>query len=224
MTVRIDTRLKDWDRTELTSKVLTLLTRRKQIVECGWREDPYAFYLNLYPMEVREAMSAIEFSYGEKFRDVLNSEEQAVVNVVTATGTIYTLGFVFGKSRPSINPGWHNEQGISIKPAHPMHPALLDYCERVDACDALHKLISNLVEHIAEKCNTYGQIHRVWPELLPTIGGAKVQAAENQKRKSSLPSDLDVDAIMSYRDEYTTALAQGALMRADRVVNCWLDP
>lgn len=209
--VRVDTRLKNFDKSALIGAANNLLSKRRQLVHCPWSEAPYDFYINAFPREVRDAMAAITHGYGEKFKKIITRSDDGVLSVKMNAIDVYVT-FEFGVWQPAQG-GWNNEsRAIFLKPAHPMHDELVKFASACMHMDDEIDDAKRLVEHTVEMCNTYGQIHRLWPELLPTIGGAKVQAAENQKRTSSLPANIMADKIMKHRDEYTFWMAQGALL------------
>lgn len=210
--VRLDTRLKGEERRNITWKVFEMLQNRRSMLHTGWDDEPYEFYLKLFPIEIRNACQTIATVNDGKFQNIVNTDTDAVVKL-TVDGDEERVKIKWGRKLPCIPSGWGEETGITIKEAHPAWLPLANFVREWNEFMAVETAVSSLVAHVTDNCNTFGQIHRVWPDLLPTIGGAKVDAAERQKRKSSLPYMLDVDRIMKHRDQFTFLLAQGALIQ-----------
>lgn len=220
--VRVDTRLKDADKDSMRVAATNLMRNRRSLVPCPWSEDPYAFYMGLFPADVKQAMRVLTDNFNGKFKGVLHQESNAEI-CIAVESVEHTVEFKFGRKVVVLPTSWpHHNNELMIKAAHPGHQPLAAFCTAAVENDGEACRVGELVDHVMKYCNTYGQVHRLWPELLPIIGGVKVAAAEKQQRRSALPRGIEADDVIRNREAYTFMLAQGAVL-PDRTPVSWVD-
>lgn len=209
MSKKPNTRLTENECVEIKDKCSALLIRRRALVHKPWGNSPYKFYFNLFPTDLKAAVTLVNEKMDGTFSKILNFETSAPVKM---RGADAALTIRWRGEKPALYAGWSDDQKLTLSERHPMYDTLTNFCNYADMIDTENDKIRRLVKHVVETCNTFGQIHRVWPDLLPTIGGDKVAAAEGQQRKSQLPVGLDTDRVFIEREDATMKLAQASLM------------
>jgi len=206
---RPNTRLTDWEASQIRDKCGDLLTRRRALAYKPWGSSPYKFYFNLLPTDLKAAITLINEKMEGNFKRVLNFE---TAGTVALRDTDKGIILRWTGEKPCMYAGWSSADHLTLSERHPRYADLYNFCDYADMIDEENGKVGNLVKHVTAACNTFGQIHRVWPDLLPTIGGSKVAAAEGQLRKSQLPAALDTDYVFRERDDATAKLAQASLL------------
>ena len=212
---KLNTRITDQERQFIRDKASFLLTKRRGLVHKPWDTSPYKFYFQLFPTDLRAAVTLVAEKMDGNFKKMLYLNTQASVKLKGASDISNkrnTLTFIWKGEKPCFDSGWSSDNSLKISERHPAWNVLYQFCTAAAKVDDENDAVRDLVKHVVMYCNTYGQIHRVWPDLLPTIGGEKVAAAEGQQRKSQLPQDLDTDKVFRERELATMKLAQASLM------------
>lgn len=209
MSTKPNTRLTEYERSHIKDKCHNLLMRRRILVHRPWDSSPYKFYFNLLPTDLKAAVTLINEKMEGNFKKMLNFESSGSV---TLRDSEHHMVIRWRGEKPTLNSGWSDDGALNLSERHPRYDDIANFCNYANAIDNENDSIGVLVKHVVDTCNTFGQIHRVWPDLLPTIGGEKVAAAEGQQRKSQLPEDLEADRILLTRDDATTKLAQATLL------------
>jgi hypothetical protein len=222
MSVKLNTRLTDNDRHQLSAKADSILEKRKVLAVEPWGTSPHRYYMKLLPTDLRAAIELINLKMEGKFSNALHTDSDASVVLCDAERSkVGNIQFMWKGQHPCVASSWNDAGALTISERHPAYHELLAFAKRCAELDRERSYGLKLVKHIANHCNTYGQIHRVWPDLLPTVGGEKVAAAEGQQRKSQLPVDLDTDMVMQQRDGVTNLLAQGSILPEREGYICW---
>lgn len=219
---KLNTRVSDQERHEIETQCTNLLHRRKVLVFKPWDNSPYRYYMNLLPPDVRNSIELLDEKMDGKFKTALHKSSLASVKL---RGTILDkkrITFHWKGQKPCLDSGWSGDDALSISPKHPAYAQLHKFIVDAINIEQENSKTIDLVRYTIRSCNTYGQIHRVWPDLLPTIGGEKVAAAEGQQRKSQLPAEFNADKVFMHRDEVTTILAQASLLPEVEQYRTWI--
>lgn len=214
MAVKANTRITESDRNDYRWKAVNLLARRKRLIQPIWPQfdnDPYTIYRSAFPPAVNEAIDAIHLTMDKKFQRFLQLGTDGMIAVKDHPEGP-TVTFHWTDARPALQGSWGNEKALKISREHPLADSIIEYAARVEALTKQNDAVCNLINHVFRECGTFGQIHRVWPDLLPLMSHHKIALAEKQQRKSSLPVCLDVERVMAHRDEYTVLMAQAAVL------------
>lgn len=218
---RPNTRLSDSERNDIRTKVNHIMYGRRVLAPKIWHTETDTTLVKqcytFLPPDVRAAIDLLKSKHGDRFHGFLADAGDTAIRLLgddnsTQVGLVeinfrHYVKFIMG--------GYRHEKGVAIKPQHPMYEPVLDYCMKCKALDAENEFVQQLVHHVTMYCNTYGQINRVWPDLLTTINNGKVGHAQKQTRASNLPEDLDAHRVILERDRATMLLAQAVILPDD---------
>lgn len=199
-----------------TTRTITSLQKRKQLVRPDWPQfenSPYALYRGLLPPNVNEAIDLLGEACEGKFRGVLTTYHEGRVHLLGPDrGRLADISLNWGVHKPALSASWSGNDALKITDKHPMFASLMDFAQKCGELDRANDETYQLVKYTCNACNTFGQIHRVWPDLLPLVSSAKISKAEGQTRKSNLPDYFDTQRVIAGRDKATLLLAQAAIL------------
>ena len=194
---RPNTRLTEGDKSDIRNKVQQLLLKRRRLAanpSLETKEDCRKLYMSIVPSDIRKIDEHLREAHDGVWKGAVNLSDNIVVKLKKGEGfppECFTLYF----DKSCIMPGGWNSK-VAVADTHPTWEPLQQWAKRARALQDENDLLYQRVNNMLYSLNTYGQINRVWPDLLPTLDNtAKVNAAQSQVRSSQLPDHFDADEI-----------------------------
>ena len=211
----VNTRLSIEDRDRLKKTLKKALSNRVALapIPDRWQrlandspDGAYEIFWEMLPTDIRSAIDTLLKAYGGKFDGMFETNRWTRIGFSGAG----EININWGKSLPVIAT-W-TSPALVLKEKHPMHAEAAEFIAKRQAVWEEGNDARKLAEHVIDTCNTFGQINRVWPDLLNTISSEKVAPAQSQQRQSRLPDSLDYDWIVRQRGKATELIAQGMIL------------
>lgn len=202
------------------------------IPEGRWPDEK--LYASLIPTDVQQALLTLN-QYPEWVRG-LNTDRRPLVYFMRVdrekvTRTLlkersfpdeYHLDFEYILQLPEALPcpraNWTD--ALMMFSDHPQYPLFYDYITQVMRLEDENKAVKETALDVMVRCNTWGQVKRLWPGLftfLPENFG-KVKEVRKQSQLSPLPRDMgndEVEALIARTEHANRVLTQAVLLKAN---------
>jgi hypothetical protein len=150
MSVKLNTRLTDNDRHQLSAKADSILEKRKVLAVEPWGTSPHRYYMKLLPTDLRAAIELINLKMEGKFSNALHTDSDASVVLCDAEHSkVGNIQFMWKGQHPCVASSWNDAGALTISERHPAYHELLTFAKRCAELDAERSYGLKLVKHIA---------------------------------------------------------------------------